>query len=199
MKKFIFTTILLSLVTACNVDDVESDLIPVSGEEVVATNTVCIPDANNPPSVLGNIYLRTSFIIETPVDGNGDGNFSTDLEEEYSCSADPIVFRNDFVANNPVYNNVMLTVNNDSNGMLSQEIGCLIGDGLFPNYTQEANILRFCYNGEIAYTGTLSNNEQTLTFVFPYEEIFFGTNEILNVDGSIEPYQGNVTLIYTRQ
>ena len=51
------------------------------------------------------------------------------------------------------------------------------------------------------FTGTLSNNEQTLTFVFENSDIFFEGlgNTILMPDGTTVDYLGNATIIYTRQ
>jgi hypothetical protein len=200
MKKVCIAIVFLTLFSACNVSDVESDLTVVSGEEVQESND-CFIDLNNLPSVTGTTWLRTSFIIQTAIDGNGDGVYSTELEDEYTCFADPLIFRDTFIATNPVFNNVMFRVDDDGNGNLTQVISCLIGDGLFPNYSQEGEIVRFCYSGVTEFTGTLSNNEQTLTFVFENSEFFFqGTgNPILMPDGTTVDYQGNATITYTRQ
>jgi hypothetical protein len=200
MKKVCIAMLLLGMFSACNVSDVESDLTVVTGEEVQESND-CFIDLNNLPSVTGSTWLRTSFIIQNAIDGNGDGVYSTDLEDEYTCAADPLFFRDTFIANNPTFDNVMFQVTDDGNGNLTQVISCLIGDGIFPNYSQEGNIVRFCYSGELEFTGTLSDNEQTLTFVFENSDIFFQNtgNPILQADGTTVDYQGNATIIYTRQ
>ncbi|AXG70304.1 hypothetical protein KORDIASMS9_02543 [Kordia sp. SMS9] len=198
MKKLLFTTVLLGILSACNVDDVESDLITATTENTTQQQDICTPDPTNPPTILGSTWIRTSVMIETPIDGNGDGVFSNELLAEVNCDG-VILFRDNFKASNPVYDNFFLSVIDDGNGNLSQQISCGIGDGLLPTYTQEGNTIRFCYSGTVEFTATLSNNEQTMTFVFPSQSVFFSFNEILRTDGTVESYQGNVTMIYTRQ
>ncbi|MBC8753690.1 hypothetical protein H2O64_03355 [Kordia sp. YSTF-M3] len=199
MKKLIFTALILGIVTACSVDNVESDLIPVSGEEVTASDIECVPDASNPPTILGSTWLRTSFIIETDIDGNGDGIFSNELLDESSCGTVILRFLDNFKADNPVLNNMYLDVDDDGNGNLSQRVDCLIGDGLFPFYTQNGNIISFCYLGQLEFIGTLSTDGQTLVFDFPYEDLFFTNNSVLKPDGTVEAFQGNGIITYTLQ
>lgn len=198
MKKLFITTILLGILSACNVDDVESDLITATTDNTAQQQDLCTPDPTNPPTVLGSSWSRTSVTIETPIDGNGDGVFSNELLAEMNCSAG-FTFRDDFIASNPTYDNFFLEVIDDGNGNLSQQIACGTGDGLLPTYTQEGNTVRLCYSGTVEYTATLSNNEQTMTFVLTSQSVFFSFNEILRTDGTVEAYQGNVTMIYTRQ
>lgn len=199
MKKFIFTTLILGLLTACNVDDIESDLIPISGEEVDVSNADCIIDISNPPAILGSTWIRTSFIIQTEVDGNGDGIFSNELLDETSCGAVILRFLDSFKADNPIYNNMYLDVDDDGNGNLSQRIDCLTGDGLLPNYSQDGNIISFCYSGQLEFIGTLSADGQSLVFDFPYDDLFFTDNSVLKPDGTVEAFQGNGVITYTLQ
>lgn len=198
MKKLFITICMLFIIVACNTDDVASDLITANTENNATQQDECIPDSTNPPTVTGTSWLRTSVTIETPIDGNGDSVFSNELLTETTCSAG-FLFRDDFLASNPTFDNFFLTVLDDGNGNLSQQISCGIGDGLLPTYTQETNTVRFCYSGILEFTATLSNNEQTMTFVLPAQSIFFSSNEILKEDGTVESYQGNVTIVYTRQ
>ncbi len=199
MKKLLITTFLLGILSACNVDDVESDLTVVNAEEVAQQQDNCTPDTANPPSILGSTYLRTSFIIETAVDANGDGEYSFDLKDEGLCGADPMRFESDFQVWNPESSFVSLNV---TNGI--QTITCSHADGTFPIYIQTGTNIDFCFGGEIRFSGTLSDNENTLTIQLPYEQLygFFlagGGNDILLPDGTIEQYEGSATIIYTRQ
>ncbi|WP_298424932.1 hypothetical protein [uncultured Kordia sp.] len=196
MKKIIITLLLLSSITACTVED---QSVEINDPNSLIDDVDCVIDPDNPPAVIGSTWARTSFIIATELDGNGDGIFTNDLDIETTCSADLLTFGTNFKAGNPTYHTVSMEVNDDGNGNLSQGIGCLIGDGLFPNYSQEGNIVSFCYSGELAFTATLSDDEQTLTFNFTYEEMFFPNNTILKQDGTVETLQGNVTIVYTRQ
>ena len=59
------------------------------------------------------------------------------------------------------------------------------------------------YKRQIIYTGTLSNNDNTLTITLPYDQLLGfsaagGGNEILMADGTIENYEGNAVITYTR-
>lgn len=198
MKKLIFTTILLGLVTSCSLDD-ESNILPVSGEEVVVADMECVQDADNPLSILGSTWTRTSFIIQTTIDGNGDGIFSNELLDESSCETTILKFKDDFKADNPVFDTVFLDVDDDGNGNLSQRVDCLTGDGLLPSYTQNGTIITFCYSGELEFIGTLSLDGQTLVFDLPYEKLFFTNNNVLKPDGTIEAFQGNGLITYTLQ
>ena len=197
MKKIAYFLVCI-LLMACNVDSVESDLIPTNGQNVTPPDPECVIDVNDPPAVMGSVWTRTSFVIETPIDGNNDGIFSTELEGEYNCSS-VLNFRTDFKVSNPIYENSMFDVINDGNGNLSQLITCGIIDGLFPVYTQDGNTVNLCFDGEFLFSGTLSNNNQTLTFNFTNSDYFFGTNEILLADGTVETYQGGAVITYTRQ
>lgn len=198
MKKITFLILLMSFITACTV---EETTVEINDTAIQAEDLECVIDQNNPPPIMGSVWARTSFLIETELDGNGDGIFTNDLEIETTCDADFMTFGTNFQAGNPTFHNMFVEVEDDGNGNLSQTFSCLIGDGLFPFYTQDGNIITFCYSGEVAYTATLSTDEQTLTFVFPKDDIFFQNipTTILKQDGTIEELQGDVTLIYTRQ
>lgn len=195
MKKLFITTILLGILSACNTDDIESDFIVVKSEDAAA----CTPDASNPPSILGSTYFRTGFILETAVDANNDGAYSFDLKDEGLCSADPLTFSTNFTVWNPESSFVSLQVLNDTQAMF-----CSHADGTSPVYIKTENNVDFCFGGEIRFSGTLSDNENTLTIQLPYDQLygFFlagGGNDILLPDGTIEQYLGGATIVYTRQ
>jgi hypothetical protein len=201
MKKLIFTTLILGLLASCNIDDVESDLIPVA-DNSATTETDCVPD--NPPSVLGRLYLRSSYIIDTPVDVDGDGIFSTDLMEEQLCFDLSLNFDESFRVSNPTFDAVSLYVDDDGNGNLSQRMNCSHADGTANTYIQVGNTIKFFYGNDLQFTGTLSANETKLTFTFP-NELLFGfnffeaSNRILNQDGTITEYEGDAVVTYTLQ
>ncbi|WP_430412456.1 hypothetical protein [Kordia sp.] len=196
MKKIILFTILAGLLTACTV---EEETIEINSTNLQTEDLECVIDTSNPPAVLGTTWLRTTVIIENDIDGNGDGIFSNDLMVESTCGTAVLQFRDDFTANNPMFNNFFLDVDDDGNGNLSQTVDCLIGDGIFPNYTQDGNVISFCYSGELAFTATLAADEQTITFNLDYEDYFFNNNNILNADGTVAVFQSNVIITYTRQ
>jgi len=198
MKKIIMFTVLAVLITACTIEDQSVELIDSSTQ---VEDVECVIDPNNPPAIMGSMWTRTSFIIATEIDGNGDGIFTNDLEIETTCSADLLTFGTNFQAGNPTFHNLQLEVNDDGNGNLTQNFVCLIGDGLFPNYTQDGDVISFCYSGELVFTAVLSADEQTLTFNLALEDIFFPNdpNTVLKQDGTVETLEGAVTLIYTRQ
>ena len=198
MKRLFITVLLLGIVSSCNTDDIDSDFIVVSAEEAAQQDN-CTTDASNPPSILGSTYFRTSYILETAVDGNGDGVFSFDLKDEGLCSADAMTFSTNFRVWNPESSFVSLQVANDA-----QAIYCSHADGTLPIYIKTGTNVDFCFGGEIRFSGTLSDNENTLTIQLPYDQLygFFlagGGNDILLPDGTIEQYQGGATLVYERQ
>jgi len=200
MKKLLITSILLGMLSACNVDDVNSDLIPVQATE---NNTDCVPD--NPPSILGRTYFRSGFVIDAPVDVNGDGVYSTNLMEEQLCSDLSLSFSDNFRVSNPTLDFVSLYVDNDGNGNLSQRMQCWHADGTANTYMQVGDTIKFFYNeNELQFTGTLSEDETTITFEFPNELLFgfnfnTGGNEILLQDGSVLEYEGGAVVTYTLQ
>lgn len=201
MKKLFVTTILLGILSACNTDDIESDFIVV--EETSENAADCVPD--NPPSILGKTYFRSGFEIDTAVDVNGDGIFSNDLMQEQLCSDLSLGFGEDLRVSNPTHDAVSLYVDDDGNGNLSQRMVCSHADGTANTYMQVGETIKFFYNGnELQFTGTLSQDETTITFEFP-NDLLFGFNffddgnEILLQDGSVLEYEGGAVVTYTLQ
>ncbi|MEM6721143.1 MAG: hypothetical protein AAF611_17570 [Bacteroidota bacterium] len=203
MKKFFIITMLLSVFTACNVDDVESNFIPVQQLAATENDTDCIPDSS--PSILGRTYLRSGFEIDIPVDANGDGVYSTDLMTEELCFQLSLNFGDDFRVSNPTFDAVSLYVDNDGNGNLSQRLQCSHADGTANTYVQCGATIQFFYNtNELQFEGTLSADETTITFEFPNEllfgfNFFAGGNDILLEDGTVVEYNGGATVTYTLQ
>ncbi len=156
------------------------------------------------PTVEGSTFLRTGYVLESAVDANGDGVFSKDLMEEGACISDGLRFREDKTVFNPTASFLSLNVIDDGNGNLIQKLRCSHADGTFPTYTEKDNIINFLFNGEIAFTGLLSNDGNTLTFTFPNELLYgfnlsIGGNDILKQDNTVEEYQGNAIVTYIRQ
>ncbi len=144
-------------------------------------------------------FSRTGFELETAVDANGDGVFSTELADEGLCGADILRFNTDSRVWNVESSFVSLKIDQDNN----QQISCSHADGLAAIFIQTDDIVDFCVGGQIRYSGTLSNNENTLTITLPYDQLygFFlagGGNDILLPDGTIENYEGSATITYTR-
>ncbi|WP_298517363.1 hypothetical protein [uncultured Kordia sp.] len=201
MKKLFITTLLLGICVACNVDDVDSDLTPVA---ITENSADCVAD--NPPSILGRTYLRSGFEIDTPVDANGDGIYSTDLMEEQLCFDLSLSFGTDLRVSNPTFDAVSLYVDNDGNGNLSQRMNCSHADGLPNRYMQIGDTIKFFISTseEPQFTGTLSADETTITFEFTNDLLFgfnflAGGNEILLQDGTVLEYEGGATVTYTLQ
>lgn len=154
------------------------------------------------PSVDGAIFVRTNYILETPVDIDGDGMYSIDVLTEYDCGGAPLGFQPGETVPNPTFDGFGLQVNDDGNGNLSQSISCGIADGIFPTYEQIDNEVHLLYGDEIELIGELSPNGRKLVFRIPREKLygfFFSGNNILNPDNTITDYQGDALLTYTRQ
>lgn len=185
MKKIITTLLAIGLLmTSCsNSDDTPSNTI----------------------SLEGSLFLRSGFVIDTPVDANGDGVYSNDLMTEKLCYDLQMNFREDLKVSNPTHDAISLYVTDDGNGNLTQTINCTHADGLPTNYKLiNGNVVEFTYGNGLEFTGVLSADGNTLTFNFP-NELLFGfnffnsSNRILREDGTIEAYNGGAVVTYTRQ
>ncbi|WP_156168462.1 hypothetical protein [Kordia zhangzhouensis] len=201
MKKIFLVFLVSSLFIACNVDSIESDLIPANGNSN-PQNSACIIDTNNPPAFQGTLWNRTGFFIDSTIDGNNDGVYSANLMTETTLGQHIIQFSNDFSVENFTHVTLGFNVVSDGNGGLMQAIhsgGNIDGPAL--RYIQDGDTINFCLNGQVFYSGTLSNNETVLTIELPREQIFFSliTTRILREDDSIEEYQGGATLVYEIQ
>jgi len=184
MKKIIYTLLLSTMLYSCTSND--------------STLTTL--------SVDGSIFVQSSYVIETPIDINGDGVFSNDIYEEMNCGTDAIRFNTGEKVWNPSHSIITLNVTNDGSGNLSQTAACGHFDGILPNYSQRDEFVDFYYNEEIIFIGTISDNGNTITFDFPNELLYvfvtgnaFTSNEILNPDDSITQYEGGAIITYTRQ
>tara|TARA_R110001632_G_scaffold29662_12_gene78619 strand:+ start:6466 stop:7020 length:555 start_codon:yes stop_codon:yes gene_type:complete len=160
----------------------------------------------NLPSIDGATFVQTSYVLETTFDINGDGVFSNDIYEEMNCGTDTIRFNTGEKVWNPSHSIITLNVTDDGTGNLSQTAACGHFDGILPNYSQRDEFVDFYYNEEIIFTGTISDNGNTITFDFPNELLYvfvtgnaFTSNEILNPDDSITQYEGGAIVTYTRQ
>lgn len=196
MKKIIITMFLLSFITACTIED---QSVEIDDSNLQTEDVECIPVSGNSSTIMTSEFSRTGFELETAVDANGDGVFSTELADEGLCGADILRFNTDSRVWNVESSFVSLKIDQDNN----QQISCSHADGLAAIFIQTDDIVDFCVGGQIRYSGTLSNNENTLTITLPYDQLygFFlagGGNDILLPDGTIENYEGSATITYTR-
>ena len=154
------------------------------------------------PSIDNSVFFRTKYILETPVDANGDGVFSIDLYDELNCGADGLQFEPGAKVANPTFHGISLNVSTDTNGNQIQSHGCGIGDGLLPTYQQVDDEVFLLYGEDIELVGSISANGNEITFTIPREKLYsFGLagGNILNPDGTITNYQGTAVVTYTRQ
>lgn len=183
MKNLILTLFLATTLTSCTSND----------------NTL------NIPTIEGSTFTRSSYIIETPVDANGDGVFSTDLMEENFCFELNLGFNEETTTSIPTNDMFLLDVTDDGNGNMTQSLRCGHGDGPGMQYSMiEENIVYFYYSDNLNFTGILSDDGNTITidlenrFLYGFN-FFTASNKILNQDGSITEYNGDAIVTYTRQ
>jgi hypothetical protein len=160
-------------------------------------------NALNAPSIDGSIFTRSSYVIETPVDGNGDGIFSNDLMQENFCFDLQLNFGASQTTSNPTHDLFLLRINTDLSGDLSQFASCSHFDGTPMVFNQIDDTVEFSYNGDVKFTGILSSDGNTLTFNFSNDLLWafnfnIPDNQILNQDGSITGYDGDAIVTYTR-
>ena len=163
------------------------------------------------PSISGMSYSIEKVELEIPVDANGDDIFSLDLVDEgTSCFTRPINFQINGKVENPAVNNIIsFNINYASGGVpSSQSIACPVLDFPLANYAQTGNRINLFYSNFPAFvTGTISDDLNTVTFTFTFQNFvaqsFNGGgvigNKILNEDGTVTEYAGNITLTYIRQ
>jgi hypothetical protein len=199
MKTFKLTIIFIiiaSSIISCSNDDDNNEIDTIA-------------ESPRLPTVLdGSIFKRTSYIIETPMDGNGDGIYNTDLMLEVSCFPPELVFDADGTTfPGPDYDFYLNTVNQDDPNAPFQVLRCRHADGILLNWDLTENILTYSstFNQIIRLypnTGELSSDGNTLTFVYDEGHSFWSWDVlnwgILNPDQSISPMTGKLTLIYTR-
>lgn len=175
---------------------------------IITISILCFgcSDNNNVNILLdGSTFTRTSYIIDTPVDGNSDGIFSNDLMLENFCFDLSLGFNESTTTSIPTNDVFLLNVVDDGNGNLNQQLNCAHGDGPGMDYVIKENIIEFYRNDELRYSGEISSDGNTITIHLDSEHLFAFTlwfdpqNQILNQDGSITNYVGDATVIYTRQ
>ena len=180
MKKSIYLLLLSLFVIAC---DSSNDPAPI-------------------PSVLGITFQRTSYVLQTPLDGNGDGIFSTDIYNEIQCPAQ-MTFLSTGTVENPLNSVVYVQVTTDFNQQLTQSINC-VDEGTSPAlFEQDGFQIRFTNAGQLLINGELSDDGSQISFTIPRANLIgfdpVGSNNILNENGSTTSYNGNAVVTYTRQ
>ena len=166
--------------------------------------TNCNSNTDDPIILEGSTFIRSSFIIEIPVDANGDGVASTDLMQENYCFDLTLGFLEEMTTSIPTNDLIHLSVEGDGNGNLIQSLDCSHGDGPGMQYKMTDNLVEFYFSDNLNYTGVLSDDGNTITInvenrhLFPFN-FFTPSDEILNPDGSITNYTGDAIIVYTRQ
>jgi hypothetical protein len=160
-------------------------------------------DSTSVPAVLGNSYLRTSYVLQTPVDGNGDGTFSTDLYQEFTCSTARLTFQATGAVQNPLNSVVFVQVVTDFNQVPTQSITCVEENGLPTQFEQSDSEIRILLSGDVQALGELSSDGSTITFTIPRSGLTgfgpAGSDNILDSNGNAISYNGNAVITYTRQ
>jgi hypothetical protein len=154
------------------------------------------------PMVDGVSFWHTGVVLQIPIDANGDGIFSQNMLDEGGCGTSAMNFSEGESVADPLSSSNALRIETDSNGELFQFIQCSIGDGIRPTYVQNEDQIILFFGEEMHLTGVLSEDGREIVFEVSKEEAmgyYIGNNDVLNADGSITDYNGNVQLIYTRQ
>ena len=162
----------------------------------------CSDNTMNSILVDGATFVRTNYVLEVPVDVNGDGVFSNDVLTELDCGADYMIFQPGETVSNPTFHGFGLQVDDDGNGNLSQSMSCGIGDGLLPSYRQVDFEVFLMYGDEIELTGELSNDGTKIEFRVPRSKLIglsLSGGDILNQNGTVTNYDGDAIITYTRQ
>lgn len=155
------------------------------------------------PSVLGFTYVRTSYVLDIPLDANNDGVFSTDIYDEIQCPAQ-MTFQSTNVVENPLNSVVYVRVVTDFAQQLMQSVTC-VEEGTTPAlFDQNGAQIRFTdAGGQLLITGELSDDGRQITFTIPRAALIgfdpFGSDNILNENGNPISYGASVAVTYTRQ
>lgn len=184
-------------------EDDESLMISINSESenVVITSpaetNISITDNESTFELQGHVYTLINYIVETPMDLNNDGVFSTDLlEESIICVMDIIEFREDNTIFDPTYRSTGLEV---GSGNMQQQI-CVDPDGAPFAYELIDDTINLSYQ-EYLYSGILSNDNSIIEFDIPFERIlgfnsFFGGNEYVSENDGVQLYTGGVIAVY---
>lgn len=142
-------------------------------------------------------YALINYIVESPMDLNNDGVFSTDLlEEGIICVMDIIEFRDYNTVFDPTYRSTGLEVF----GNVQQQI-CVDPDGSGLTYDLEDGTIDLSFFGEYYYSGILSNDNTIIEWDIPFERVlgfdnFFGGNEYVSENDGVQLYTGGVIAVY---
>ena len=158
----------------------------------------CNSDDDNASAIEGSRFELINFVIESDIDLNGDGIFSNDLvTEDGSCLVESLTFNENRV-NSPLELTLSPRVILNGNNVPVQSSVCAINDFFaLPEYEQSGNRILISFNGNLHVSGELSDDDNTLTFM--YSDLFERfDNAILREDGSIENYEGGAVAVYRR-
>ena len=161
----------------------------------------CDDDPGPAPSVHFSTFVRTSYVLQNPVDIDGDGFFSSNVLGEFPCPAEKLVFTPNEAVENPLHSGIGFEVF-QANGDLFQAIVCRTFDGLRTNYTQNEYSIVFFVEDEAFLVGRLSEDGNQITFDVPRDELFGmigGKDQILDANGIITDYERNAIITYTRE
>ncbi|MCC1483546.1 hypothetical protein [Winogradskyella immobilis] len=182
MKKSVII-VLLSIFTfyGCNSDDIEREAQPLAGQR----------------------YSLTSIELEVSIDLNNDGVFSTNIisEENTGCLS---MNRLSFGANSssPIIEYIINVSIDENTNTYNENFGCGILDFFigFEYVVEENNIYIFEENTEFdrntAARGIIDGNQ--IFFNADLITFYFGLDTIINEQGEIVPYEGGISLVFTR-
>jgi hypothetical protein len=171
-----------------------SDNVIIDGTNQV---NITITDNDSTFELQGLEYALINYIVESPMDLNNDGVFSTDLlEESIICVMDIIEFREDNTVFDPTYRSTGLEVL----GNVQQQI-CVDPDGGGLTYDLEDGTIDLSFFGEYYYSGILSNDNTIIEWDIPFERVlgfnnFFGGNEYVSENDAVQLYTGGVIAVY---
>jgi hypothetical protein len=175
MKKIILPLLFLPFFVSC-----ESNV-----EEEIPEDIPC--------NFQGRTYVTASILLDISFDLDGDGIYTNDIVDEDVCYTRSITFDvNDSAP--PVISDIpSARIDTDANGNLVQLTGCSTGDGANSQCFRDGDTITLKFNGNVTYTGVVSENGNVLTFELPNRGLFT-TFDILNQDGSVTQYEGGATV-----
>lgn len=146
----------------------------------------------------GRTYTLTSYLYEIPVDLDNDQVYSNEIIDQTNCLVSVMPFDDSDRACDMLSQFASARII-DNNGNLTQGSGCINSDGAGLTCFKNGDEIKLTFSGNTVYSGTISDNGNVLTFVVPDATLrgyHWGSHNILNEDGTVTNYDGNVTLQY---
>jgi len=188
MKKITLSLLFLLFLISCETnDEVDNEIIDVIG-----------PAGSIPCNFQGRTYITKSIVLDVSFDLNGDGIYSNDIIQESGCYTSQITFDNDDKVPPIMSDLPRPEVITDSNGNLVQNVLCTTGDGTKSQCYRDGDEMILVFNGNISYTGIISENGTVLTFELPNWG-YFMSFVVLNPDGTVTNYEGGAIVTFELQ